>query len=517
MKQISQLLFLNFICFFCIGFALGEKGYDLIHYDLNIIPDFNQQSIDLKVTIIVNNYSLEDSLWFGLNQKLEYLDVKNGKNPVQYERKDNWVLIILQNPQLEIQLNFNIKGNPGICTNEQRHTIEDSSLFLLWSERFYPIDFEDWATVKTTIVLPKGFLAVAPGKLIKNIEKDNTIEYQFETTEPAVCYSVFADNRWLHTEKTINNIPIHTFLHPQSQKYVDQILTSSAEIINYYSQIFCPYSFDQFCFITLDGIYARRAFCGYVGYSPEYLKKEFTSTGHDAHESALLWWGYTLRGTGPGAFQWTEGFGDYAEFMYDEAYGKPIPPIFQHFREEYLKIPREEDKYYYELGGAPQKYIHGKYPWLMHILRYKIGNKAFQNALHYLFSKYLYQTFTMDEFVNTLQKGAGQPLNWWKEEWLERKGVPELTVTAEIMPVSEGYSLMLDIEQEEAVYHLPVEVEFEIDDKTIIKKIDLNEKEEQYTFQFDSRPEQVLLDPNGWILMKHNKIIMSRTIYNGER
>ncbi|MFQ6115530.1 MAG: hypothetical protein ACE5NG_15835, partial [bacterium] len=199
--------------------------------------------------------------------------------------------------------------------------------------------------------------------------------------------------------------------------------------------------------MTIQGIYARRAFPGFVGYSPQYLEKEFTTTGHDAHETALLWWFYTTRGNGPGSFQWTEGFGDYAEFLYDETYKKPIPKVFQYFRKKYLELPFENDVPHHQLrGNTPQEIVHGKYPWLMHILRYVEGDSAFHKAMRLLFKRFQFRTFSMSEFVLTLEQACGQSLKWWREEWLERKGVPALSLKSDIQKSKLNYQIKMILE-----------------------------------------------------------------------
>jgi aminopeptidase N len=249
-------------------------------------------------------------------------------------------------------------------------------------------------------------------------------------------------------------------------------------------------------------MYARRAFPGFVGYEPRYLEKEFTTTGHDAHETSLLWWTYTLHGIGPGSFQWTEGFGDYAEILYDEVYHKPIPKIFQRFRREYLATPVDQDLPYSDLrGSTPQKFIHGKYPWLLHIVRSVVGDSAFRNALKLVFTRFRYRTFTMNEFISALEDGCGQSLQWWREEWLERKGVPTIAMDSHILKRGSGYVITCTLEQRGNTYHLPLAIGIESSLGIRVEKVKLNEKRAVFTFESKEEPTRILLDPQGWVLM----------------
>jgi aminopeptidase N len=265
----------------------------------------------------------------------------------------------------------------------------------------------------------------------------------------------------------------------------------------------CPYPFEQFSFVTITGMYARRAFPGFVGYTPQYLEKEFTTTGHDAHETSLLWWGYTTRGEGPGSFQWTEGFGDYVEILYDETYQKPIPKIFERFRAEYLALPSEQDVPYTDLrGNTPQKIVHGKYPWLMHLVRYTVGDSAFISGLRLLFKRYRQRTFSMDEFIATLEEGSGQSLQWWREEWLERKGVPDIAFSSRVEKLDDSSRVVCDIEQRGNVYHLPLEIGIRTSRGLQVEKVQLVDQQMMFTFDVREEPSEIVLDPERWILMK---------------
>ena len=480
-----------------------ENSYDIKRYGLTIEPDFVTKFVSMKAAISIANPKLAKTFTFGLSDRYDSVTVTSDVSGFTVERRPGYVTIVFENPSTEMQLAFDARGVLGRSNDEDREVVADSSLFLLWSDRFYPIDFDDWANVTTRLIVPSGFQAIAPGKLIDVRKAKEKVEYVFRTSTPAVCFSVIADSRWVKTERKIRFLRMQTLLYPQSQKFAEQIFETSYDIIASYSQTYCLYPFDQFTLVTVSDINARRAFPGFVGYNPEYLEKEFTTTGHDAHETARLWWEYTIRGKGPGAFEWTEGFGDYAEFLYDEERGKPLPTIFELFRDKYLSLPVEQDLLYYELSGnAPREIIHGKYPWLMRVMRYVVGKDAFKNAMSLLFYKFRFHTFSISEFVSTLEEGCGQSLKWWQEEWLERKGVPTISFRYEIERSNGGYHVTVFLKQQGDLYHLPVEIGIRTAKGLRIEKVNMSAKEMSFGFKSKEKPEGVLLDPNGWVLMR---------------
>ncbi len=483
-----------------------DERYHIRNYDLLIDPDFRTRRISLSAKIMIENPDLEDTFEFGLNDNYDSVEVTSRSSRVPIQRGNGSITVKTKNPAPEDTLLFELKGSLGRSLDEDREVVDDSSLFLLWSDRFYPIAFDQWATVKIRIILPAGFQAIAPGRESGTDSSGSRVEHVFETSRPTTCFSVFADSRWIRTTREVNGIGMVTLLYPESQKFSEQIFRTSGEVLEFYSRTFCAYPFDRFSFVTIRGMYARRAFTGFVGYEPRYLEKEFSTTGLDAHETALLWWGYTMRGNGPGNFQWTEGFGDYAEILFDEEYGKSIPKNLTYFREKYLETPAAGDLLFSELrGNTPQELIHGKYPWLMHLVRYVVGDSSFRKAMRLVFERFRYRTFPMNEFISVLEEGCGQPLGWFRKEWLERRGVPEVELRSRVQKIGSAYRLTCIIEQRGNLYRLPLEIGIESARGLRVEKVKLARRKTTLSTTLMEEPTRVLLDPNGWILMRRHQ------------
>lgn len=405
-------------------YAAGSPAYDIRHYELLIQPDFTARTVAVNATVDIDNPGLARSFQFELSNQFSTVNVSAEGHAAAIERGSGMVTVTPDSARKHTWLKFDLAGLTGKSQGEDRLVIDGTTLFLLWSDQFYPTDFDGWATVRTTVVLPEGFKVYAPGRLASTKRASGMVRWTFETQRPTVSFSIFADSRWIESTREINGIRMRTLLYPESQRYADQLFTGSADVLKFYSDTFGAYPFDEFTFFTMSGTYARRAFVGAVGYEPHYLERELTSTGHDAHETALLWWCYTTHGSGPGSWQWTEGLGDYAEIMYDEARHKPVASIFGRFRQKYLAAAARDVRYRELKGNTPQEFVHGKYPWIMAALREEIGDETFSRGLKELFRKFRYRTFTMDEFIGVFEQVSNRSLKSWRDEWLERPGLP---------------------------------------------------------------------------------------------
>lgn len=170
--------------------GLGQEAtYTIRHYDLRLTPDFITRRVALQAVVEIANPALDSVFLFGLNDRYESVSVSAGLSAARTERSDGWAAVTLDKPAAEVRIEFGLEGALGQSNDEKREIIADSSLFLLWSDRFYPIDFHRWATVRSVIVLPRGFHAVAPGRLTGQSTSGQLVTHVFETTEPAVSFS----------------------------------------------------------------------------------------------------------------------------------------------------------------------------------------------------------------------------------------------------------------------------------------------------------------------------------------
>jgi aminopeptidase N len=138
----------------------------------------------------------------------------------------------------------------------------------------------------------------------------------------------------------------------------------------------------------------------------------------------------------------------------------------------------------------------------MHLIRYVVGDNGFKRAMKLLFEKHKFRTLAMDDFISTLEEGSGQSLQWFREEWLERRGVPTISLKSKIQETDEVIQITCVLEQIGNLYQLPLESGIETEKGMRIEKVYLKEGHATFSFQSKEKPVRILLDPNDWIIMK---------------
>jgi hypothetical protein len=477
---------------------------DVQRCELLIQPNLGSGQLRVTATLDIANPSGESEFTFLLTAWYDSVAVGSRAGPAAVTRDGDLVTVRVARSVPRERLVFRLSGRPGKSAGDDRLVLSDSSIYLLWSDRFYPVDFDDWAIVTVQMEAPRGFRVFAPGRRVLSMDRGAVHVEKYATSEPIRAASVIADTRWVETERTVAGRKMRTLLYPSSQPSADQIFRTSSDVLAFYESRFGRFSFDQFTFATVEGIFARRAVAGGVIYESRYLADELRTTGHDAHETALLWWFYTIAGRGPGSYQWTEGFGDYAEMLYDEARGLPVPADFESYRRGYLRMAGTPDEPPITAPRGPLagNFVHGRLPWVMHLLRFAVGDSAFGRGVRLLFDRWRFRSFTLEEFAATLAEGTGQPLDWWRREWLERGGVPELTWHADITPDSGGYRVAVSLRQTGALYHLPLEIGLESAHGLNVERVQMDTPTQEFRFWSAREPTRVLVDPHRWLLAK---------------
>lgn len=503
---------LSLALLFCLTVAVVQAadipGYRISNYKLAITPDFHTHRVAIDTQIEVDNPGRLSEFEFTVRKPFHLLPSQIQEPGRTLEASEDGIRIKFAVPKRKFVLHVRTAADAGaISTSENRPVVDDDSLFLIWSDAFYPIDWAQWAPVETVINLPAGYEAVAPGRLIeKSKTKSGSTRFRFSSRLPQVAFSIFADRRWTRTERTVDGFRIVTLLHPESRRFAEQIFSSSPDVLRYFTDLHGYMPTEEFSFVTIPGMYGRRAFSGFIGYPPKALEKLMSVYGRDAHETSLLWWGYTTRANGPGAWQWSEGLGDYVEFMYLENRKLPLPSIFNDFRKQYLATEPSHEPLFSELrGNTPQKFVHGKYPWVMAALRYSIGDEAFGRGIRDLFSAYRCRTFSLDQFVAVFEKASGHSLTSWRKNWFERRGLPELKLTVSQTPDRshgvELWNVKGMVEQDGAFTGMALDVEFKTPQGSSVDTIRMNEQLAKFTYTGPG-PVEVSLDPGMKLLFR---------------
>lgn len=300
-------------------------------------------------------------------------------------------------------------------------------------------DDADWIDFSTTVCTAPDQIALAPGYIEREFERDGRRCFSYAMDRPMLNFYAFLSARWEVRKGMYGDIPIEVYFDPRHAFNVDRMIEASQKSLAYFEANFTPYQHRQLRIIEFPG-YSRfaQAFANTVPYSEsvgfiadlrdrEKIDYVFYVT---AHEAAHQWWAHQVIGANvQGATVLSESLAQYSALMVMEhEYGR------EHMR-RFLKY--ELDSYLGGRGGERieelplyrvenQQYIHyRKGSLVFYRLREEMGEEALNRALKRFLEDKGYQEppyATSAELLDYIRAEAGPEHQTLITELFERIG-----------------------------------------------------------------------------------------------
>jgi len=220
-----------------------------------------------------------------------------------------------------------------------------------------------------------------------------------------------------------------------------------------------------------------------------------------AHELAHQWWGNAV---GPKSWKdiWlNEGFATYSEALYYEAIsgGQALQSTMM-------------GKYSSNFSGSlaePGPFLftrtmYDKGAWVLHMLRWEVGDSSFFNILKNYYDTYKYSNASISDFKYVSEKVSGKNLDKFFEQWVYGKGQIELEYKTETVKSGEDFLVRIHLEQVQEdykEYHFPLEIKISFKDSTERSYgYEIASKDTVIEIATEQYPDFIDLDPNKWLL-----------------
>jgi aminopeptidase N len=225
-------------------------------------------------------------------------------------------------------------------------------------------------------------------------------------------------------------------------------------------------------------------------------------------EVAYQWWGQTV---GLKSFDdaWlSQGLAEWSSFAYRESTltGGALDATQREQQERALtfeqtasiaRAPSALD----DQSAAYQSIVFYKGAMVFRMLRETIGREKFDQLLRTWLQENRARNASIDDFEKLTSRIAAENLRYFFAQWVEGTGVPEFTVDYQIIRTRSGkFRTRGTVKQTLETLHMPVELMLhsEGDSKTQIIRIE--GRSEDFDFESNGQPLEVVVDPNNRIL-----------------
>ncbi|HEX6203512.1 MAG TPA: M1 family aminopeptidase, partial [Thermoanaerobaculia bacterium] len=393
-----------------------------------------------------------------------------------------------------------------------------------WVEVWYPVPGDPGdgygspvAPGSTTIRMPAGWRAVAPGELVEVREHEDERIETWRTEVPAA--RSFAAGPLTRIEVAdAGGVPVSFFvLAPDTGYAARAALLGRA--IGALEQRFGPYPYPSWNVVEIPEelvTFAAASEQGFIMVRSSVLANESGALPLFAHEAGHAWWGNRMRGQGPGSRMIGEALAQYGAVVAIEALeGRDAAVEFLRFSREgynpvqsalgyfYLVRRGEDEPLAVLTGPAAHNLADSKGMWFHHMLRERMGDGPFFAALRTLFERFDGRRATLDDLrAIVLAASDDRGMEAFLAQWLDRSGAPEIDLAWWSVDRGRGLEVTLEQRQEGEPYRVELDLAIDLlDGSTVLERVVLDERRRTFRYAVPYRAGGVRLDPHHRLLL----------------
>ncbi|WP_406861722.1 M1 family metallopeptidase [Streptomyces sp. HUAS MG47] len=427
---------------------LGNGGYDVRHYALNIAYDPRTRRIEATADITAaatQNLSAFNLDLAGLTVRSAAVDGatasyrRAGKELTVRPREELGKGTVFRTRLVYAGVPETITDPDGseegwLPTADGALAVGEPTGSMAWFPgNHHP---SDKATYTVTLSVPAGLKAVSNGRLVSERTANGRTTAVWNAPEPMASYlATVAIGAYRTTTGTVRAgkpadapaVPVLSVIDPAAaDAEADGLLARIPELLDWEAENFGPYPF------SAAGAIVDRP--GDLGYALEtQTRPVFPRTAFDAptlvHELAHQWYGNSVTPETWRDMWLNEGFATYAEWLYAEDFEDV--PAQDSFTEAFdddanWAFPPADPPEAENISDAP---VYGRGAMVLHKVRQAVGDDAFFEILRGWPAKYRYANASTDDFTAYVEDVAGEDAQDDLDEvwdvWLYGDGKPD--------------------------------------------------------------------------------------------
>ncbi|NIM89756.1 MAG: hypothetical protein GTO17_02285 [Candidatus Aminicenantes bacterium] len=497
-----------------------EHDFDILHYRFDWKIDLDSQHIQGKASVIARSLIQNlDRIILHLADTMEVTGITQDLVSLDFDHGDDLLDIHLAQPQNrneEFEVEIAYQGYPESGLNFSVHQNQP----IVWSLD-EPVGAREWfpcydhpsdkATAEMSITVPDGLIVASNGTLMGVTDNlDGTVTYTWQEGYPvstyllsiaATNYEVFSD----YYSSGMDSMEVLYYVYPEHLLLAQEDFSVTVPMIEFYSQVFGEYPFlrEKYGMAEVEGRAAmEHQTC--TSYPSLAITGDHQYDWLIAHELAHQWWGDLVTLAEWADIWLNEGFATYSdalwwEHLYDS---EGLQSRMADFKEEYFEEhPGPEHPIY----DPPEEHLfceieYEKAAWVLHMLRFVVGEEAFWQILKTYAQDFAYANATTDDFRNVCEQIYGADLGWFFNQWIFEAGYPAYEFGWVALGQSRVRVVIRQVQEDFPLFRMPVELQFNFPSGTVKEIVWVDEKNNTFDFHFLEKPDQVLFDPEAWIL-----------------
>lgn len=518
----------------------AASRFDVTHYriEAQIIPD--QHLLRAGADVTFTPLDATRSVVFELNGSLKVESIEKDGKPLTGFVQDN-VGVGSLGPSVRIDLGSVVPANQpvtlrirwsgalvspegGPLATKRLAYVGNEGSYLMYASRWFPFhDYAaDRATSDITFIVPIGLqVAGTSDEAVVGVPspKDGAVRYRFVHRNP-VLIGNFAAGQYINRNLRYSNYDLQLYAMPGSEKRLESYAELTGRVLEFYTKQYgAPLFGNRLVIVQIDD----ESLDTYSGPGMIFLSSKMFDTTRPVPEEKLQreiayqWWGQTV---GLKSFDdaWlSQGLAEWSAFAFRESHlsagGLDAAQREQQERaltfEQTASIARAPGALD-DQSAAYQSIVFYKGSMVFRMLRETMGREAFDRLLQTFAQQYRGKNASIDEFEKMATTMSQDNLRYFFAQWVEGTGVPEFTVDYQIIRTRAGkFRARGTVKQNLEALRMPVELLLRAEGDNQQKIIRVEGRSEDFDFESNGQPIEVVVDPNNKILRMSDELRVS--------
>lgn len=315
---------------------------------------------------------------------------------------------------------------------------------------------------------------------------------------------------------TFEGKAIETWVYPQDRDAgFRDFATPTKQVLAFYSDYVGPFAYERLANIQASSVSGGMEAASAILYNEKSVTgtRDVRWRNVVIHEIAHQWFGNAVTEADWDDVWLSEGFATYFTLLFIEhAYGRDeFLRGLADSRRTVLKFAAEHPGYTIvhrnlaRMEDVTSSHTYQKGSWTLHMLRGVVGEAAFQRGIRSYYQRHFNANATTADFRRAMEEASGQELGWFFEQWLYQPG--NLRIAGNWRYDAQARQVTVSLEQVQgdgSVFRMPLDIAMRMPGQAVprVHRVELNAKTQTFSISVPTAPDDVLLDPDSWVLME---------------
>ncbi|QPJ60401.1 MAG: M1 family metallopeptidase [Candidatus Nitronauta litoralis] len=391
-------------------------------------------------------------------------------------------------------------------TGEQNSVENAHTVFLSQNSLFYPVietgNASPLIIFEMQTTTPPGWEVVSEGKRISHIDNGGRISTLWKCDDPMEEIHLITD-RYHEFRGRWEDIDLQVFLRSKDPELAQRFIETAKLYIPFYQRLIGSYPFVKFAVVE-NSEQTGYGMPSFTLLGSQVIRFPFILHTSYPHEILHNWWGN-------GAFvkteegNWSEGLTTYlADHLMQDLKGKGDRYRFQELMKYKNYVSKKNDfplnEFISRTDMTTQAIGYGKLVMVFHMLRKRIGEKVFLDALHDFYFEHIFKRAGYQNLQEAMEAHSRQDLSTFFRQWISSKGAPQITLgKVSSQKTKTGFQLDFEVLQNQNGstfdLDLPYIIWSENNAAPLIKMATITQSNQNFSISLSSAPRAILLDP----------------------